>query len=217
MSVDLSRITGDPAKHYARVVYQQGRVHVEADLNEQQTIENYRAETTNTDVIGQTGCPKIGGGFGIALTADSADLTISAGRMYVDGILAELTPTEQTITMLAADSVKVPLWRVDGRDFAAEQYVVVHVPGQAEQVVKITQADAAGRALSLSAPIVGFVASGPARLRRDATLLVQPDSYANFRSPPLAAGRYRVYLDVWEQELTWIVDPSIREFALGFL
>src|SRR6266480_1138732 len=82
---DISRVTFDPKKHYIGVVMQQGRVQLDADWNEQQAIYQHRIETEARDVIGQCGVPQVGGGFRIGFTPDNTDLTISPGRMYVDG------------------------------------------------------------------------------------------------------------------------------------
>ncbi|MCP3868825.1 MAG: hypothetical protein GY703_12150 [Gammaproteobacteria bacterium] len=87
---------------------QQGRVTLDANLNEQVDITIHRVETETLDTIGPTGVPMHTGGF--HLLAQAADLSseeqaqpgnqnppaldgdddflISAGRMYVDGILA---------------------------------------------------------------------------------------------------------------------------------
>ena len=87
MAVDLSRVTFDPTKHYSALLHQQGRVSIDADLNEAQDIRRYREETTAVDVIGPTGCPRAGGGYAVTVVPGAGDLLISAGRMYVDGIL----------------------------------------------------------------------------------------------------------------------------------
>jgi hypothetical protein len=86
MKGDFSRFTFDPEKHYIGTLMQQGRVQLDADWNEQQAIHRYQRESTQRDVIGLRGVPKVGGGFAIGLTADHRDLTISTGRLYVDGI-----------------------------------------------------------------------------------------------------------------------------------
>jgi hypothetical protein len=113
MKADISRLTFQLKKHYHQVIRQQGRVDVDADWNEQQTILNHRIETEANDVIGQSGAPMHDPGFHIvkAMTDFSAeeqglpgnkitpptpppkpgagDFLISAGRYYVDGILCE--------------------------------------------------------------------------------------------------------------------------------
>ena len=87
MKGDFSRETFDPAKHYAAVLMQQGRVQTDADWNEQQRITRRRAELGTRDVIGGCGAPAENAGFAIAVSGDT--LRIGAGRMYVDGVLVE--------------------------------------------------------------------------------------------------------------------------------
>ena len=101
---DFSRLTFAEENHYRRVLMQQGRVEIDADGNEQIAIENHRAATTATDVIGQAGYP-MGtlpngnpvGGFALGLNAAGSDLTISPGRMYVDGLLVENDTPDATL------------------------------------------------------------------------------------------------------------------------
>ncbi|HLK93884.1 MAG TPA: DUF6519 domain-containing protein [Polyangia bacterium] len=93
MKSDKSRETFVPTKHYSSVRLQQGRVLTDADWNEQSDIIEHRDETTSLDVIGPSGAPVGNPGFTIVNVAPFtgvADLSISAGRMYVDGILCEL-------------------------------------------------------------------------------------------------------------------------------
>lgn len=87
MKGDFSRRTFEAAKHYTAVLQQQGRVQVDADGNESESIHRYLRERTARDVIGATGAPKENAGFG--LSVDNGDLVIGAGRFYVDGILCE--------------------------------------------------------------------------------------------------------------------------------
>lgn len=100
MKGDFSRLTFSEANHYRRVLSQQGRVEVDADANEQAAIADHIGATTSYDVIGQSGYPlgdlpgttTPAGGFALGFSPASGtatDLSISAGRMYVDGILVE--------------------------------------------------------------------------------------------------------------------------------
>ena len=92
MQGDFSRNTFSKENHYRGVLQQQGRVQLDADLNEQQAITQYYDETTARDLIGPTGVPKSknnGNGFKIGVTPDQQDLTIAQGSIYVDGILCE--------------------------------------------------------------------------------------------------------------------------------
>src|SRR5580698_1124217 len=92
MKSDKSRETFGPTKHFSSVRLQQGRVLTDADWNEQSDIIEHRDETTSLDVIGPSGAPVGASGFMIGnggFNPPVADLTISPGRMYVDGILCE--------------------------------------------------------------------------------------------------------------------------------
>jgi len=90
MPGDYSRNTFKRENHYSGVLKQQGRVELDADDNEQLAIQHYRDETEAIDVIGQSGVPKKNDGFKIGVAAGGKDLTISAGRYYVEGLLCEL-------------------------------------------------------------------------------------------------------------------------------
>jgi len=90
MPGDYSRTTFKPRNHYSGVLKQQGRVELDADDNEQLAIQHHRDETEAIDVIGQSGVPKKNDGFRIDIAPGGHDLTISAGRYYVEGLLCEL-------------------------------------------------------------------------------------------------------------------------------
>jgi len=86
---DYSRLTVANARrrHYASVLLQQGRVHLDADWNELVTLTAARTEVAMTDIIGRTGAPKENAGFKVIRSGNS--FTISAGRYYVDGVMVE--------------------------------------------------------------------------------------------------------------------------------
>lgn len=90
MPSDISRKLFDKKKHYSGVINQQGRVNLDADLNEQLDIQQYRTHTETRDVIGASGVPKKGDSFKIIPNDDGSDLVISHGKMYVGGLLCEL-------------------------------------------------------------------------------------------------------------------------------
>jgi hypothetical protein len=93
--LDLSRVRFDAAKHYSAVLLQQGRVILDSDVTEQNAILQHYLRTVVADLIGPAASPA--GAPGFALTPGSAgDLAVSAGRMYVDGILAETGPDGTT-------------------------------------------------------------------------------------------------------------------------
>src|SRR5436305_3026029 len=87
MKGDFTRSTFRREQHYTSVRMQQGRVLLDAESNEQADIQSYLRETTTRDLVGRTGAPRDQGGFRIGW--NGADILISAGRMYVDGILCE--------------------------------------------------------------------------------------------------------------------------------
>jgi Family of unknown function (DUF6519) len=88
MKGDISRDTFDARKHYSGVVMQQGRVQVDADWNEQQSISRHRVDTETKDVVGISGAPLHDAGFQIS-TPDGKALIIGIGRYYVGGLLCE--------------------------------------------------------------------------------------------------------------------------------
>ncbi|MNK10738.1 hypothetical protein D3C87_287670 [compost metagenome] len=87
MKADLSRLTFDPARRYRAVRMQQGRVQMDTDWNEQQDILNRRIETETADTVGAVGVPLAAAGF--ALSPAGKDLAVTAGRLYLDGLLCE--------------------------------------------------------------------------------------------------------------------------------
>lgn len=91
MASDLSRVTFDNKKNYSGVLLQQGRVLLDADWNEQLDIHQHRLHTQTNDVIGKCGVPKNTGGFRITQTGGGTNLSIAKGRIYVDGLLCQLS------------------------------------------------------------------------------------------------------------------------------
>lgn len=92
MQADLSRLTFRPEKRFSAVVTQQGRVRLDSEDNEQALIQTHHLRTLAADLIGRHGGPADRLGFGIAYVPkgkNPADLTITAGRYYVDGILVD--------------------------------------------------------------------------------------------------------------------------------
>ncbi|MFC7534558.1 DUF6519 domain-containing protein [Actinoplanes sp. GCM10030250] len=96
MHADLSRDTFRAGRHYSMVLAQQGRVTLDADLNEQAAIHNHLLRTLVADLIGPDGGPRDDAGFEITHVPGKGgapdDLSIGAGRYYVDGVLADATP-----------------------------------------------------------------------------------------------------------------------------
>jgi len=92
MSFDCSRFTFDPARDYLGVVMQQGRVQLDSEWNELVAELDRRIRAGTLDTIGRAVYPMTTPhAFEIQSATDTAGnhLTIGAGRMYVDGIMAE--------------------------------------------------------------------------------------------------------------------------------
>lgn len=88
MSGDYSRKTFKAKQNYSGVLMQQGRVQLDADWNEQQSINFRRQRAQTVDTIGRAVVPmETPDGFKVAFSA--AGLNIFPGRIYVDGLLAE--------------------------------------------------------------------------------------------------------------------------------
>jgi hypothetical protein len=92
MRGDFSRDTFDPVKRFSRVLQQQGRVHLDADTNEQTAIVLHYLRTLAADLIGPFAGPK-GDGFGFEVDdVGAGGFAVGRGRYYVDGILCENEP-----------------------------------------------------------------------------------------------------------------------------
>jgi hypothetical protein len=85
MKGDFARVTFDPTLHYSQVFQQQGRVLLEADWNEQATIQLHLLRTMVSDLVGP--CWAVGQGFAMTTQPHVTDWQLSAGHFYADGIL----------------------------------------------------------------------------------------------------------------------------------
>ncbi|MEZ5184139.1 MAG: DUF6519 domain-containing protein [Candidatus Nanopelagicales bacterium] len=101
MHGDFSRRTFDSADGYRAVLFQQGRVMLDADWNEQTDITAHHDEVRTADIVGPGGGPATSGPGPFAITAADgsvpgatawADLRVAGGTYYVDGILCEADP-----------------------------------------------------------------------------------------------------------------------------
>lgn len=108
MTGDFTRDSFEPAKGFTRVLMQQGRPQLDADLNEQTAIFWHYLRTLVTDLIGPYAGPHHGCGFGVitrdvvadeltekereqlqAMFKEPGEFLLSPGHYYVDGILCE--------------------------------------------------------------------------------------------------------------------------------
>lgn len=98
MAGDYTRFTHKPDKRYSGVLMQQGRVQLDADWNEEIDIIKRRWQLQAMDTFGPSAVPKetTPDAFKIGfLAGPPANLSLGAGRIYVDGLLAELFEGEQ--------------------------------------------------------------------------------------------------------------------------
>lgn len=222
MKADLSRSTFHPFKHFTRVLLQQGRVQLDADWNEQVGILLHYLQALAADLIGRHGGPIDHCGFEITQIGASTkeqDFLIGLGHYYVDGFLCEADSTPIAVfpgpTGAAPNVVQTDTWTLDGAPLDAYSYVEIldDSPGATfSQVLHVT-ADAKQRTLTLNGtPALDIKTITNPKLRRVITYLHQPDYLA---PDPLDAHTYQAYLDVWERQVSYIEDDSIREVALG--
>ncbi|MGD1993295.1 MAG: DUF6519 domain-containing protein, partial [Anaerolineae bacterium] len=149
MKGDFTRDTFDPRRHFSRVLMQQGRVQLDADWNEQASIQLHYLRTLAADLIGPHGGPA-GKKLGFEIAPSGKTFTIGPGRYYVRGIPCQ----NDMLTDELGRPIPVPCTEQPGYPF----------PDSVE---------------------------------------LEPE------------GRYLVYLDVWERHVTYVVEPDIREVALG--
>ena len=92
MSGDYTRNTFSPVKDYLAVLMQQGRVMVDADFNSLNAILDRRLRSETVDIIGRCVVPKeTPDGFRIQIAGPS--ITIGRGRLYAQGLQADVTAT----------------------------------------------------------------------------------------------------------------------------
>ncbi|WP_117190419.1 DUF6519 domain-containing protein [Rhizobium terrae] len=217
MTGDYTRDTFRPWRRFSAVRQQQGRVHVDADWNEQVDIDLHLERTTALDVIGQTGMPEASPGFLITPVPASpgADLLIGAGRAYVQGVLVEHDSQPVALTKVSGTGANTT-WEVSGGPRLVLGQFVGIAPDPAATFAKVSV---------IEAPQQGD--NGRQRVRFDVTLgggnakevvayasaLVQP--FLPGAVLPQANGFYLAYLEVWEREVTHLEDEYIADVALG--
>lgn len=228
MPGDYSRRIFDPKKGYASVLMQQGRVQLDSDWNEAQRIFQRRDETAAQDVIGHCGAPLQGGGFKLTAIDGGADLLISHGRIYVDGILCELDSAPVIANLINANPGKLglPSLTLDDRSLQSGEWLEVFSEEDGlSEVVKISSVSDpdSDPTVTVGANLSGFtkVADENLRVRRVTTYLTQlnyPDTAVTNALEKLSNEEGSVllaYLHVWQSEITSQDDPRIREVALG--
>jgi len=232
MKADLTRDTFHPLKHYARVLTQQGRVQLDADMNEQAAILLRYLHTLAADLIGPAGGPQNNLGFAISpLTVtpipNPPDFQIGFGNYYVNGSLcqADFVPIAIFPASTANPNVfQVMNWSSDFELATVPYYEVFDdTPSSTNTPVAVQITNPQQQSLITIQPIpatASFSSFPNPKLRRVITYLHQPDFVFSTKPgavspPPLPNGFSQIYLDVWERAITYAEDDSIREVALG--
>jgi hypothetical protein len=105
MKGDFTRDSFEAVKRFRRVLLQQGRVQLDADVNEQTAIFLHQATLLTTSVVGRFGGPRnaidTNGRWapnnGFLIRPGDAGFAIGPGHYYVDGILCENFETQQLL------------------------------------------------------------------------------------------------------------------------
>jgi hypothetical protein len=79
---DRARISFDPSRGYRSVVAQQGRVTLEADVNEQASIASESLRLETIDIVGPAGTPDP---TGYEVSISGGEIVVAPGTMYVGG------------------------------------------------------------------------------------------------------------------------------------
>src|SRR6266852_3373169 len=235
MKADLTRDTFHPLKHYARVLTQQGRVQLDADMNEQAAILLRYLHILAADLIGPAGGPQGNVGFAISpLTPapNPPDFRIGFGNYYVNGLLcqADFTPIAIFPTSTANPNVfQVMNWSSDF-ELKTVPYFELFDDTMATTftpvLVQIAISNQALGQITISNLPATFSSIANPKLRRVITYLHQPDFVFSPKSNPVSpppllppnntgTAFLQIYLDVWERAITYAEDDSIREVALG--
>jgi hypothetical protein len=88
MVADIARVTYDPTRQYRSVLFQQGRVTLEADNNEAEIIEGEALRLETIDIVGPAGTPD--NGYEISSGTGPAGFDVGKGIFYLGGWRLEL-------------------------------------------------------------------------------------------------------------------------------
>ncbi|HEY1880842.1 MAG TPA: DUF6519 domain-containing protein, partial [Caulobacteraceae bacterium] len=83
MVADIARVTYDPTRQYRSVIYQQGRVTLEADNNEAEALEGEALRLETIDIIGPAGTPD--NGYQVTSGTGPAGFDVGPGIFYLGG------------------------------------------------------------------------------------------------------------------------------------
>jgi hypothetical protein len=192
MTADIARVTYDPNRPWRAVIPQQGRVTLEADINEQTTIAGETLRRQTLELVGPVAIPRPADGsapgYMVAPTPDGSDVSISPGAIYVAGWRNSLAQALTTRSQALSSWLDMPAWPApdgappDGDVLVAllliEQSVVA-VEDQSLLEVALGGPDSAARQAVLQRVLLIPTASGS---------YTYPTSYAQGSPPdPLVA------------------------------
>jgi hypothetical protein len=205
MKADISRMTFRPDRGYAGVLFQQGRVVLDADLNEAQAIHSDSLRKAIVDINGPAWGPADGIGFKVDSSA--ADFPISKGVYYVGG-LACVCPDGVTYS-------KQPWWTLaDGPPKPLPKNGLIYIEAALRHVTTIQDAELSDAALegldtSTRTQVVWRVVrkdfddtTPPAEL---ATLFGGIVSGQPYLNPGLAKDAATMF-----QDLMKVIDPTLK-------
>lgn len=212
MKGDFTRDTLDATRHFTRVLFQQGRVQLDSDLNELGGMLLRYLQALAADLIGPHGGPEANTGFEImedSLLED--DFFIGPGRYYVDGILCELDPGFLAVSPVPNQpaALKSSSLTLDGRSLVSDDWIEIADNQDARHRRQISSVDFEKGTFTVK----GTLPDHPVRIRRLMTFRGQPDYPGTQKGPE--GTRHLAYLDVWERHITHLDDSHIREVALG--
>jgi Family of unknown function (DUF6519)/Chaperone of endosialidase len=224
MKGDFTRFTFEPRKRYTSVLMQQGRLQLDADWNEQISIQNYLQQRQAQDMIGEAaGTPATESGFQILPTPlpeatqpptpqnaqNGEDLIIQFGRFYINGILCDFPVTSSFQAMPLTgnpSSIRLLFTAMDGQRFQVGEWLALQPKGELFKIIAI---DKEQRLLTFDR---NLPENSTLEFRRITTYKTQID----YPTPAtIEPGNYLVYLDVWQRHITAIDDPELREVALN--
>ncbi|MET0340073.1 MAG: DUF6519 domain-containing protein [Polyangiales bacterium] len=134
LRADLTRDTFRPNAAFLRVLAQQGRPILDADLNEQTSILLRQLQTFIVDLVGPQFRARTGG-FEIDFDDDRSDLSIAPGRFYAEGLACEnhveVTYLKQTFAPYYDADPPKPLFAPGSHYFVYLDAWERHVPANA--------------------------------------------------------------------------------------
>ncbi len=131
MGSDRARISFDRTREYRSLVAQQGRVTLEADVNEQAVIASEALRLETIDIIGPAGTPD--DGYLISIDA-SGQITVGPGIMYVGGWRMRFTQAVPIANQ--PEWIDQPNWSLTTKQTQGDSVIALLVTEQEVQAVE---------------------------------------------------------------------------------